>query len=97
MTSIREVIKTMLSRLGYEGGSAGYSDSDYWEDRVKIWTVDRKHSVRMAVERIVAQSDFEPQGVKRLYHLPEVGEVAHAGSSLLALLKVLKESEKGDD
>lgn len=95
MKSIREVIQKLLFRQGKEEDGAGFSYSVYWTNLTSEWPVEHRHVVRLAVERIVERSDFKPNEFRRLYHLPEVDEVAHAGSSLLALLRVLKSYDEG--
>lgn len=95
MTSIREVIQKLLFRQRKEEDGAGFSYSVYWTKLTSEWPVERRHVVRLAVERIVERSDFKPNEFRHLYHLPKVDEVAHAGSSLLALLRVLKSYDEG--
>jgi hypothetical protein len=95
MTSIREVIQRLLFRQGETEEGAGFSYTGYWTDLVSEWSVERKHIVRLAVERIVERSDFKPNEFRHLYHIPEIDDVAHAGSSLLALLRVIKAYDEG--
>jgi hypothetical protein len=91
MTSIREAIQRMLFRLRYEKSiPAEFSCSGYWAKLVRGWSVERRRIVRVAVERVVEQSDLKPNEYRRLYHLPEIDEVAHTGESLLTLLKLLE-------
>ena len=97
MTSIREVIQKLFFRHGKAKDGAGYSYTVYWTNLASEWPLERRHIVRLAVERIVERSDFKPDEIRHLYHLPEVDEVAHAGSSLLALLRVLESYDEGEN
>jgi hypothetical protein len=97
MTSIRKFIQRLLFRRGEAEDGVGFSYAAYWTDLASGWSVERRNVVRMAVERIVEQSDFKPNEFRHLYHIPEIDEVAHAGSSLLALLRVIKAHDEGEN
>jgi hypothetical protein len=96
VTSIRKVIRKYILRGGEEENKAGFSYTVYWTDLVGGWSEERRNIARLAVERIVEQPDFKPNEYQHLYHLSEVDEVAHVGSSLLALLKVLQAYDEGE-
>ena len=95
MTSIREAIQRLIFRQGEAEEDAGFTYVGYWTDLVSQWSVERRQMVRLAVERIVERSDFTLNEFRRLYHIPEIDKVAHAGSSLLALLRVIKAYDEG--
>ncbi len=95
MTSIREIFRRLILRGQEEEDKAGFSYMVYWTDLVSGWSAERRYIARLAVERIVKQPDFKPNEYTQLYHLSEVDDVAHVGSSILALLKVLKTYDEG--
>jgi hypothetical protein len=98
MTSIREVIQRMLFRLRDEKSiPAEFSNSVYWTKLVRGWSAERRHIVRVAVEGVVEQADFKPNEYRRLYHLPEIDDVAHTGASLLTLLKLLEALDESEN
>jgi hypothetical protein len=83
--------------VGEEEKKTGFSYTAYWTDLVSGWSEERRNSARLAVERIVEQPDFKPNEYRHLYHLSEVDDVAHVGSSLLALLRVIKTYDEGEN
>ena len=97
MTSIREVIQRLIIRQREAEEDAVFSYVGYWTDLASQWSVERRQMVRLAVERIVERSDFKPNEFTHLYHIPEIDEVAHSGSSLLALLRVLESYDEGEN
>ncbi|HEY44978.1 MAG TPA: hypothetical protein G4O11_13440 [Anaerolineae bacterium] len=91
MTSIRKAIQEWIFRLkGEESKTTDFSYAVYWTKLVSGWSAERRRIVRIAVERLVEEPDFRPSEYRRLYCLPEIDEVTHAGVSIQALLKVLE-------
>jgi len=66
-----------------------FSYTIYWTKQVRAWEAERRAVVRAALERALAQADFEANAYARRYAVPGLDEQAHAGASLLALRKVL--------
>jgi hypothetical protein len=66
-----------------------FSYTIFWTKQVRGWEAARREAVSAALDRVLAQPDFESNAYARRYVVPGLDEQAHAGASLLALRKVL--------
>ncbi len=95
MTSIRERLRRLLrasERVGADAVSKPDPELAYtfhWTKVVREWDPSRRSSALAAVEKAIADEEFEPNQYLRKYVVPEVDLEAHAGASLLVLHKVL--------
>lgn len=94
MTSIREMIRRLLGEAAEREQRASAPRPDYsyrvfWTKMARSWSPDRRRTVRRAVQEVVEGGEFEPNAFERRYQVEALGEGAHAGASLLALLEVI--------
>jgi hypothetical protein len=92
MISFQQVLRRILRRP--HGPTSKEVSSDfaykiYWTRRVQDWSAERRRSSQSAVQEMISRPDFVPNEFTRRYELPELDELAHSGSSLMALLSVL--------
>ncbi|MCC6188518.1 MAG: AI-2E family transporter [Anaerolineales bacterium] len=68
----------------------------FWTEQARQWSPERRAAVQTALGEVLAQPGFENNAYQRRYNVPGLDEQAHAGSSLLALRKVLAAFEAGE-
>lgn len=94
MTSIREVIRRLVTREGEAGASPSeFSYTVHWTGLVQSWDDRRRRDTLTALRRALEDAEFLPTEFERKYLVPEVDDAPHAGASLMALLRVLEALE----
>ncbi len=95
MTTLREGLRRLIERLASESTVAGdepYPDFAYmiyWTKQVRSWAQAQRVLVQRRVLEVVSAEDFTANRYLRKYRVPELDDLAHAGASLTALLRVL--------
>ncbi len=94
MTSLREAVRRRFGRGQSSPDShADYAYVIYWTKTARAWTAEHRREARLAVQALLARTDFRATLYERLYRLDEIDSSAHAGGSLIALQRVLQAME----
>jgi len=101
MTSVRQAVRRLL------GGASRQQEGDhpdvllaytfYWTKQARSWDDQRRALVKLAVGGLIGSEGFVPNPSLRRYQVPGLDESAHAGASLVALLRVLEAFEQFED
>ena len=92
MISFQQALRRILKRTHRstsKGSSSDFAYRIYWTRSVQDWSAERRRSTQSAVQEMISRPDFVPNEFTRRYKVPEVDDLAHSGSSLMALLSVL--------
>lgn len=96
MTSLREAVRRLLKRTRDAAPpDPAYSYTIYWTKMALGWDDAQRADALLAVEHLIAQSEFEPTAYERRYLDARIDDSMHSGESLLALHKVLKAFNRG--
>lgn len=98
MSSIREAVRRLLGRAREETGAQTprplLSYTLYWTKQAREWSRERRQRVRQQVATLTSRPGFEATTYQRRYRVVGLDTSAHAGASLLALLRVLDGFER---
>ncbi len=95
MTTLREGLRRLVERLASESGEPedapdpAFAYTIFWTKQVRSWSRERQLRVHQEVRKLVAAEGFTANRYLRTYLIPELDDLAHAGASLTALLRVL--------
>ena len=91
MTTLREAVRRLLNR-NQEASPPDpeYSYTVYWTKTVRDWGDAQRARALVAVDRLIASSEFVPTAFERRYHDAAIDDTKHSGESILALQKVLR-------
>jgi hypothetical protein len=91
MTARREAVRRWFRPRNPEASNAaGYSYAVHWTRTARTWDGAKRERARITLLDLTRRAEFVPTVYERRYTVTEVDDSAHAGASLVALLRVLE-------